>query len=133
MSDPNSESDVFAALEHVERKFKVTRCIRQSSIEAHTLWLKLAMQIFVEWRRKKGWKFILTKCQGGSNQICSIMWDDNGITSHSKMHLKQMMRELIEEGSGTKSVKSLVDDTCAEQEDAGMMIKTKKKPAAVLF
>ena len=42
------------------------------------------------------------------------------------MHLKQMMRELIEEGSGTKSVKSLVDDTCVEEEDAGMMIKTKK-------
>ena len=53
MSDPNPESDVFAALEHVESKFKVTRCIRQSNIEAHTLRLKLAMQIFVEWRRKK--------------------------------------------------------------------------------
>ena len=55
------------------------------------------------------------------------MWDDNGITSHSKMQLLQKMRELIEEGSGTKSGKSVVDDTCAEEEDAGMMIKTKKK------
>ena len=35
-----------AAFEHVEIRFKCTRCIRQVSVEAPTLWLKLAMHFF---------------------------------------------------------------------------------------
>ena len=37
-------------------------------------------------------------CQGGDDQICSFMWADSCWTqSQSKMHLEQMMKDLIEE------------------------------------
>ena len=36
--------DGHATFENVESKFQLTRCIRQESVEAPTLWLKLAMQ-----------------------------------------------------------------------------------------
>ena len=43
-----------ALFEHVESKFQFTRCIRQESVEAPRLWLKMVMQIV--WNVKKEWK-----------------------------------------------------------------------------
>ena len=48
-----------AAFENVVSKFKFMRCIRQGSVEALALWLKLAKQIL--WNVEKD--FILTNCR----------------------------------------------------------------------
>ena len=47
-------------------------------------------------RKKMG--LHLETCQAGDHQICSFAWADNFWTlSHSKTHLEQMMKELVEE------------------------------------
>ena len=43
-----------ASFENVENKCKFTRCIRQGSVEAPTLWLTLAKH--VAWNLERGWK-----------------------------------------------------------------------------
>ena len=90
-----------ATFEKVLSKFKFARSISQGSVEAPTLWLKHAMQILwnVEKERtRKTWEVHSETCQCGQHQICSIMWADNfSVLSHSKMHLEQMMREVVEE------------------------------------
>ena len=41
---------------------------------------------------------------GGEHQICSFMWADNfWIMSHSKEHLEQMLKDLIEEAAKVDS------------------------------
>ena len=82
-----------AAFEHVESKFKFTRCIRQGSVEAPTLWLKQAMQI--SWNVEEEWSrnrigVHIGKCQGESHQICSFVRADNYCSmSHSPVRLEQ--------------------------------------------
>ena len=50
---------------------------------------------------------------GHAHQTCSFMWSDNcWIISHSKTHLEQMMKDLIEEAERwdlTETRKSVVD------------------------
>ena len=43
-----------AAFESVESRFHLTRCIRQGSVEAPTLWLRVVKQILVECGEKNG-------------------------------------------------------------------------------
>ena len=42
-----------AAFENVESKFLATKCIRQGSVEAPSLWLEMAVQVL--WNVEKGW------------------------------------------------------------------------------
>ena len=46
---------------------------------------------------------VIVNCDGGhAHQICSFMWADNcGIMSHSKTHLEQIMKDLLEEAEWT--------------------------------
>ena len=81
------------AFKNAESKFNLSRCNRQGSVEAPTLRLKSARLIL--WSVEKEWKRMR---MGGNHQICSFQWADNHwMLSHSKMHLEQMMKELIEE------------------------------------
>ena len=50
-------------------------------------------------------------CPGGDHKICSFMWADKcWILSHSKTHLEQMMKDLIEEAERWDlTCKSVVD------------------------
>ena len=43
-----------AAIENVESKFPLPKCIRQGSVEAPRLWLEMALQVL--WNVEKGWK-----------------------------------------------------------------------------
>ena len=90
-----------ATYENLDCSFPFTRCIRQGSVEAPRLWLKMAMQVLANvepiWQKKKMGVNMDTQ-ERGNHQICSFMWADNyWIMSHSKVHLEQMMKELIEE------------------------------------
>ena len=77
------------------------RCLRQGSVEAPRLWQKMASEILVdveeEWMKKR--KGVISYGEGeGVHQICSFMSADNcGIMSHSKEHLEQMLKYLVEE------------------------------------
>ena len=88
-----------AAFGNVEGKFKFSRCISQSRVEALALWAQTGIPVKYEkeWKRmQKGIHF--DKYQGWRHQIYSSLWADNHwIMSHSKMHLEQMMKELIGE------------------------------------
>ena len=46
---------------------------------------------------------VIVNCDGGhAHQICSFMWADNyGIMSHSKTHLEQIKKDLLEEAEWT--------------------------------
>ena len=63
------------------------------------------MQILVnvepEWVKQK--MGVIVNCDGGhAHQICSFMWADNyGIMSHSKTHLEQIKKDLLEEAEWT--------------------------------
>ena len=92
-----------ASIESVESRFSFNRCQRQGSVEAPRLWQKMATQIWAyvegEWMKKR--KGILLHVEGeGVHQICSFMQADNfWIMSHSKEHLEQMLRDLVEEAN----------------------------------
>ena len=63
------------------------------------------MQILVnvkpEWVKQK-MGVIMNYDGGRAHQIFCFMWADNhGIISHSKMHLEQMMKDLLEEAEWT--------------------------------
>ena len=90
-----------ATFESVDSTFNYTWCIRQGSVEAPTLWLTWAEHL--RWNVEKEGNRIqmeihIDKKQRGRHQICSILWADNlRVVLHSKIHLEQMMQELIEE------------------------------------
>ena len=117
-----------------QSKFKFWRCIREVSVDASTHWLTLAMQtsknVQKEWMKRR-MSVHIDKRQGESHLTCSYMCaDKHWIMSHSTMHLRQMMEELIDETERWDleptpgSLWLTRTYTEAHQED--MMIKTKK-------
>ena len=91
-----------AQFECAESECLFTRYIRQGSVEAPTLWLKLARHILalVQKRSKERSMEVLIEKDGhaGYHQICSMLLADNyWIMSHSMLHLEQMMKQLVEE------------------------------------
>ena len=121
-----------AAFEGVENSFPFKRCIRQGSVEVPRLWLKMATQILwnVEenWRKRKMGVHIGT-AQGGFHQMCSYMRADNcWILSQSKEHLKQMVKELVNEVGGwdtePKPTSKWWTSTNAEEERENLVVDT---------
>ena len=50
--------------------------------------------------KKKVFLWILKEKEEGEHEICSFMWADNfWFISHSKKHLEQMLKDLIEEAA----------------------------------
>ena len=65
--------------ENVDSKFSFTRRLRQGSVEAPTLWLKLAKHIFGMWERswkKKRMQIHLNASRVTVIKVCSILWAD---------------------------------------------------------
>ena len=90
-----------ATFENAERTFLFTRCIRQGSVEAPRLWLKMATQISSsvaeDWKKRKMGLHMET-FQGGFHQLGSFTWADKyWILSKSEEHLEQMMKEFVED------------------------------------
>ena len=88
-----------ASFESVESRFSF-RCLRQGSVEDPRWLQKMASQILAnveeEWMMKR--KGVPMDAEEGVHQICGFMWADNfGIMSHSKEHLEQMLKDLLEE------------------------------------
>ena len=90
-----------AMFECVESKFSFNRCLRRRSVEAPRLWQKMATQLLVNvegnWVRKR--MGVFKKILMDKEHIrCTFMWADNfWIMTHSKSHLEQMLRDLIQE------------------------------------
>ena len=82
-----------AKFESVESTCSFARCIRHGSVEAPRLRLKMAMPILgndePEWVEKKMGVLMDTR-DGQAHQMCSFMWADNWIMSHSKTHLEHI-------------------------------------------
>ena len=90
-----------AMCECAESKFSFNPCLRQGSVEAPRLWQKMAMQLLANVEENCVFKRmgVLLDLEGQrTHQICSFMWTDNfWIMSHSKSHLEQTLRDLIQE------------------------------------
>ena len=84
----------------VESKFAFDRCTRQGNVEAPRLWQKMAQQLLanVEEERVSKRMAVFLDLEGQKKrQICSFMWADNfGIMYHSKNHVAQILRDLIQ-------------------------------------
>ena len=81
-------------------------------------WQKMAMQLLADVERSVGSErkngILLDLKRQRKHQICSFMWTDNfWVMSHSKSHLEQMLRDMIQEaqnvGFGTEAGKLVVD------------------------
>ena len=93
-----------ATFECVESSSVFNRCLRQRSVEAPSLWQKMATQIWAnveeDWMKQRKGVLMDIEEGGGERKICSFMRADNfWIISHSKKHLEQMLKDLIEEAA----------------------------------
>ena len=111
--------------------FENVECIRQRSVDAPRLWLKMAMQMLWNvkelWKKRKMWPHMTD--QGGFHHMCSFMWADNyWILSQLKEKLEQMMKELVEEAKRWKLEPKPASlwwtSTYASEEKEDMVIKT---------
>ena len=85
-----------AVFECVESSFAFNRCFRQGSVEVPML-----ANVEEEWmKQRRGVLMDIDEEGGGEHHVCSFMWADNFcIVSHSKKHLEQMLKALIEEAA----------------------------------
>ena len=125
-----------AMFERVECSFAFNHCLRQGSLEAPHLWQKMATQklanVEEEWmKQRKGVLMDIETKGGGEHQICSFMWADNFLMmSHSKKHLEQMVKDLIEEAARVdlepKPASLWWTSTYPSEEKEEMMLGTSK-------
>ena len=124
-----------ATFECVECSLVFNRCLRQGSAEALRLWQKMATQIWAtveEWMKKGKGVLLDVEGEGGEvHQICGFMWADNfWVMSHCKKHLKQMLKDLIEEAAEMdlepKPVSLWWTSTCASEEKEDMILGSSK-------
>ena len=89
--------------EHLERKFRFTRCIRQGHRRSDTALAQTGNTHVAECGKKveEGrMEFHLDELRGESHQLCSILYaNNNWAMSHSKEHLQQMISDQIEEAA----------------------------------
>ena len=142
-----------ATVESVESKFSFARCIRQGSVEALRLWLKMAMQILgnvePEWVETK-MGVVVDNCEGQAHQNGHAQNGSRKIWADVQLHvggqmldlvvLEQMMKDLIEEARGTWNRKKAIlrwTSTYADEMMDGMSISTRvgqhRKPLKKCF
>ena len=129
-----------ATFESVESTFSFARCIRQGSVEAPRLWLKMAMQILgnVEPEWVETMMGVLTEeREGRDHQICSFMWADNYWIMSPKAHLERMVKDFIEEAERwelePKPASLWRKNTCAYEMMEDITISTRAGRQKILF